>query len=104
MHLLLVEDDARLARLLTRLLEEDRHVVEHAPTDGRSGDRARRRPSTGIDAVDPRHRPAGHVRPGRRPTPPRGRLSTCRILMLTARDTVERPGAAAWTPAPTTTS
>ena len=34
MHLLLVEDDKRLARALTRLLEEDRHVVEHAPTDG----------------------------------------------------------------------
>jgi two-component system OmpR family response regulator len=36
MHLLLVEDDQRLARALTRLLEEDRHVVEHAP-DGRAG-------------------------------------------------------------------
>jgi DNA-binding response OmpR family regulator len=36
MHLLLVEDDERLARALTRLLEEDRHIVEHAP-DGRSG-------------------------------------------------------------------
>ena len=36
MHLLLVEDDARLARSLTRLLEEDRHIVEHAP-DGRTG-------------------------------------------------------------------
>lgn len=35
MHLLLVEDDERLARALTRLLEEDRHVVEHAP-DGRT--------------------------------------------------------------------
>ncbi len=36
MHLLLVEDDERLARALTRLLEGDRHVVEHAP-DGRTG-------------------------------------------------------------------
>jgi DNA-binding response OmpR family regulator len=36
MHLLLVEDDERLSRALTRLLEEDRHIVEHAP-DGRSG-------------------------------------------------------------------
>ena len=36
MHLLLVEDDERLARALTRLLEEDRHLVEHAP-DGRTG-------------------------------------------------------------------
>ncbi|HLA16682.1 MAG TPA: response regulator transcription factor [Candidatus Limnocylindrales bacterium] len=30
MHLLLVEDDARLRRVLTRLLEEDRHVVDEA--------------------------------------------------------------------------
>ena len=36
MHLLLVEDDERLARVLRRLLEEDRHVVEVA-TDGESG-------------------------------------------------------------------
>ncbi len=36
MHLLLVEDDERLSRALTRLLEEDRHVVERAP-DGRTG-------------------------------------------------------------------
>ena len=42
MHLLLVEDDARLGRALRRLLEEDRHVVELAP-DGRTGARARRR-------------------------------------------------------------
>ncbi len=33
MHILLVEDDERLARVLRRLLEEDRHVVETA-TDG----------------------------------------------------------------------
>src|SRR5919198_5257159 len=31
MHLLVVEDDPRLSRLLKRLLEEDRHVVELAP-------------------------------------------------------------------------
>jgi DNA-binding response OmpR family regulator len=36
MHVLLVEDDERLSRALTRLLEEDRHVVERAP-DGRTG-------------------------------------------------------------------
>ena len=34
MHLLLVEDDPRLQRVLRRLLEDDRHVVEVAP-DGR---------------------------------------------------------------------
>jgi DNA-binding response OmpR family regulator len=36
MHLLVIEDDPRLSRLLKRLLEDDRHVVELA-TDGRSG-------------------------------------------------------------------
>jgi DNA-binding response OmpR family regulator len=34
MHLLLVEDDPRLQRVLRRLLEEDRHVVEVAPDGG----------------------------------------------------------------------
>jgi two-component system response regulator QseB len=32
MHLLLIEDDARLVRLLTRLLGQDRHVVDSAST------------------------------------------------------------------------
>ena len=36
MHLLVIEDDPRLGRLLKRLLEEDRHVVEVATT-GESG-------------------------------------------------------------------
>jgi DNA-binding response OmpR family regulator len=36
MHVLLVEDDQRLARVLRRLLEDDRHVVEVAH-DGESG-------------------------------------------------------------------
>jgi DNA-binding response OmpR family regulator len=31
MHLLVIEDDERLGRVLKRLLEEDRHVVEVAP-------------------------------------------------------------------------
>ena len=35
MHVLLVEDDPRLQRVLRRLLEDDRHVVEVAP-DGLS--------------------------------------------------------------------
>jgi DNA-binding response OmpR family regulator len=35
MHLLLVEDDPRLQRVLRRLLEDDRHIVEVAP-DGRT--------------------------------------------------------------------
>jgi DNA-binding response OmpR family regulator len=36
MHLLVIEDDPRLVRLLRRLLEEDRHLVETATT-GRGG-------------------------------------------------------------------
>ena len=36
MHLLVIEDDPRLGRLLKRLLEDDRHVVELA-ADGESG-------------------------------------------------------------------
>ena len=36
MHLLVIEDDPRLSRLLKRLLEDDRHVVELA-TDGQTG-------------------------------------------------------------------
>src|SRR5688500_20378217 len=36
MHLLLVEDDPKLGRLLSRLLTDDRHVVELA-TDGEEG-------------------------------------------------------------------
>ncbi len=47
MHVLLVEDDQRLARALTRLLEEDRHVVEHAP-DGRTGIEL----ATAVDGLD----------------------------------------------------
>ena len=36
MHLLVIEDDPRLGRLLKRLLEDDRHLVELA-ADGESG-------------------------------------------------------------------
>ena len=35
MHLLLVEDDERLRRLLKRMLEEERHVVDARPRAGR---------------------------------------------------------------------
>ena len=85
MHLLVVEDDPRLVRLLKRLLEDDRHVVELA-TDGETGlEIAEDAPGiecvildiglpdmTGLE-VARRLRTAG---PG------------CAILMLTARDTV----------------
>ena len=85
MHLLVVEDDPRLSRLLKRLLEDDRHVVELA-TDGRTGlEIAEDAPGiecvildiglpdiSGLD-VARRLRAAGKETP---------------ILMLTARDTV----------------
>ena len=46
MHLLLVEDDPRLQRVLRRLLEDDRHVVEVA-SDGESAlESPRRRPAS----------------------------------------------------------
>jgi DNA-binding response OmpR family regulator len=85
MHLLLVEDDERLARALTRLLEEDRHVVEHAP-DGQTGLEL----ATGIDGIDCVILDIG--------LPDMSGLDVAReirkagvdvaILMLTARDTV----------------
>jgi len=85
MHLLVVEDDPRLSRLLKRLLEDDRHVVEVA-TDGQTGlEIAEDAPGiecvildiglpdmTGLE-VAKRLRAAGSELP---------------ILMLTARDTV----------------
>jgi DNA-binding response OmpR family regulator len=85
MHVLLVEDDQRQARVLRRLLEDDRHVVEVAH-DGESGLEIATSPAgievivldiglpdiTGLE-VARRVRKAG---------------SDVAILMLTARDTV----------------
>ena len=85
MHVLLVEDDQRLARVLRRLLEDDRHVVEVAH-DGETGLEIATSPAgieviildiglpdmTGLE-VARRVRRAG---------------SEVAILMLTARDTV----------------
>jgi DNA-binding response OmpR family regulator len=85
MHVLLVEDDQRLARVLRRLLEDDRHVVEVAH-DGESGLEIATSPAgieviildiglpdiTGLEV-------ARRVRKGG---------SEVAILMLTARDTV----------------
>ena len=84
MHLLLVEDDERLGRVLKRLLEEDRHVVDVA-TDGESGlDLAE---SDGIEIVilDVGLPDISGLEVARRL---RKRGSGVAILMLTARDTV----------------
>ena len=85
MHLLVIEDDPRLSRLLRRLLEEDRHVVELA-TDGVSGvEIAAAAP--GIDAIvlDVGLPDISGLEVARRV---RASGSDVAILMLTARDTV----------------
>jgi DNA-binding response OmpR family regulator len=86
MHLLVVEDDARLRHLLGRLLDEERHVVDLA-ADGEEGLEIAT-DGRGIDAII-----LDVILPGmsgldvaRRL---RARRSTVPILMLTARDTVE---------------
>ncbi len=84
MHLLLIEDDERLGRVLKRLLEEDRHVVDVA-TDGQSGlDFAE---SDGIEIIilDVGLPDINGLEVARRI---RKRGSDMAILMLTARDTV----------------
>jgi two-component system OmpR family response regulator len=84
MHLLVVEDDPRMGRLLKRLLEEDRHVVDLATTveDGLALAGAE-----GIDAVvlDIGLPDGSGLDVARRL---RQRGSGVAILMLTARDTV----------------
>ena len=84
MHLLVIEDDERLGRVLKRLLEEDRHVVDLA-ADGATGlDLAE---ADGIDAVilDIGLPDMSGIEVARRL---RRRGSATAILMLTARDTV----------------
>lgn len=84
MHLLLVEDDERLGRVIRRLLEEERHVVDVA-TDGQSGlDMAE---AEGIEIVilDVGLPDISGIEVAKRL---RARGSEVAILMLTARDTV----------------
>jgi DNA-binding response OmpR family regulator len=85
MHLLVVEDDPKLGRLLTRLLQDDRHVVELAP-DGQSAlDIAR--DGHGIDAVilDIGLPDISGLEVARQLRAEGSRIG---ILMLTARDTL----------------
>jgi DNA-binding response OmpR family regulator len=85
-HLLVVEDDERLARALRRLLEEDRHVVDVAP-DGETG-LAIAEDGAGIEAVilDIGLPDISGLEVARRLRRSRSELA---ILMLTARDTVD---------------
>ena len=85
MHLLVVEDDVRLGPLLTRLLREDRHVVELTTRGGEALDLA-----AGLDGLDavvldiglPDMSGLDVARQLRR------RKVAAPILMLTARDAV----------------
>jgi DNA-binding response OmpR family regulator len=85
MHLLLVEDDPRLQRVLRRLLEDDRHVVEVAPDGGTALELVEA--TTGIETVilDVGLPDISGLEVARRLRKD-GRDLT--ILMLTARDTV----------------
>jgi len=84
-HLLVVEDDARLGPLLRRLLEGDRHVVELA-TDGPSGLEL----AEGIGGLDAIVLDIGLPKLSGLEVARRLRAGGARtpILMLTARDTV----------------
>ncbi|MEJ7695311.1 MAG: response regulator transcription factor [Candidatus Limnocylindrales bacterium] len=85
MHLLVIEDDPRLRRLLRRLLEDDRHVVEIA-ADGRDGlEIAEDAPGIECIILDVGLPDIDGLEVARRL---RARGSTVTILMLTARDTV----------------
>src|SRR4051812_6906682 len=85
MHLLVIEDDPRLVRLLRRLLEEDRHIVETATTGLDGLDIAEA--TTGIEVVilDLGLPDISGLEVSRRI---RATGSDVAILMLTARDTV----------------
>lgn len=85
MHLLVIEDDPRLVRLLRRLLEEDRHVVETA-TSGRDGLEIVEA-TTGIELIvlDVGLPDISGLEVARRV---RASGNEVAVLMLTARDTV----------------
>lgn len=86
MHLLVVEDDPRLCRVLKRLLEEDRHVVELA-TDGASAiEIATELPGLDVVVLDVGLPDISGLDVARRLR--EANVETA-ILMLTARDAVE---------------
>ena len=85
MHLLVIEDDPRLSRLLKRLLEDDRHLVEVA-TDGETGlEIAEDAPGLECVILDIGLPDISGLEVARRL---RAEGSAVPILMLTARDTV----------------
>ena len=86
MHVLVVEDDPRLRRLLARLLGVDRHVVEEAP-DGRTAIELARM-ADGLDAIIlDIGLPDGSGLEVARELRSKG--SQVAILMLTARDAID---------------
>jgi len=85
MHLLVIEDDPRLVRLLRRLLEEDRHVVETATTGLDGLDIAEATSGIEVVILDIGLPDISGLEVARRI---RATGSEVSILMLTARDTV----------------
>ena len=85
MHLLVIEDDPRLVRLLRRLLEEDRHIVETATTGGDGLDIAEATSGIEVVILDLGLPDISGLEVARRI---RATGSEVSILMLTARDTV----------------
>jgi DNA-binding response OmpR family regulator len=85
-HLLVIEDDLRVSRVLARLLSDDRHVVEVAATGADGLDLAEA--TSGLDAIllDVGLPDVTGFEVARRL---RARGSGVPILMLTARDAVE---------------
>ena len=85
MHLLVVEDDARLIRLLRRLLEEDRHIVETATTGTDGFEIAEAAAGLDVVILDVGLPDISGLEVARRI---RSTGSEVAILMLTARDTI----------------